>query len=409
MKDLDFDELDRAVNSLMSNVPKSAPPASEDKEKTLDLTSTLGNSTPPSDAIEKAATKVAVSSAPKPQSPRSMNDITPGRPATPVTMPARPQSVGTPAARRMFMDVVRPTGAVKEADTPVSRQGATIEPINSVTAPEAPAPTVQPEIKESTPVSTPSSAVEAPANEWPDPLDMQPKGAETTLPESEEPAPVDATPEVTAEPDTPPEPLTSPFLPDAKVEKRPLGGNAVNESPTPELPPSTPADTTEAPAAEDISTGELASTGDQTAEVASVTDNEDAAAQLPPTPVADGQLPEELSGDLMAVEADTTHDELKKVNDAVSPENPPEVPVATVPDSKKDTAMPGPTSIPQQYHESPSTGDKDSGSIYDTNTYHQPLTNPTKKSSKRAFILWGIVVILIGIAAGVALYVSGII
>lgn len=421
MKDLDFDELDRAVNSLMTNVPKTAPQVAESKEKTLDITPTLDAGASPSfDKVEAvAAQAVALPQpttppAPKPTGPRTMNDITP-RSAAPVTAPARPQPSQAPAARRgsKFMDVVRPTSVTSSDSTPVSRQGVTIHPSATVT-PEPIAP------KTDDTVSPPAPApVEPSASDWPDPLDMQ--TPQSSVPDDSDknvkkPASDNAVDNATPEP-AQPEPLVSPFLPDAKVEKRPLG------SPVPVTP-----ELSEPVKDDDIvNEATTLSTDDVPAESTDDIPNEKDTAsslQLPPNPVAtnpEAQLPEELSGDLMAVEADTTHDELKKVHDSgaiteqsdesendSAPKSSPEPAINAV--EKESAPVPvGPTSIAQQYHESPSTGDKDNGSIYDTSTYHQPLANTAKKSSGKKVILWIVIIILVGIAAGVALYYSRII
>lgn len=446
MKDLDFDELDRAVNSLMTNVPKTPTQSSEPQEKTLNIATTLDGDTPPSfDAIEKTAiqattTPVAVtpkpSSLPTPTRPTVLRDVTPAHLVPPAPAPTRAQPSITPAARRSgkFMDVVRPSQPKQDDERPVSRQGVTIQPSSNPIV-EEPASQPKPPIEE-TPVPAEShdkevaspvvssSAVEAPTNDWPDPLDMQPTTTSPTEPslDKSEPEPVEElnTPNQTSkDASSPQEPLTSPFLPDAKVEKRPLGGSS---------PLALPSDITEEPEAEaaplpaekeptgpTLPKAPAAETGssDATAE----TDSSNTIAKTPSSQSVDTPLPEELSNDLMAVEADTTHDELKKEHDSAAEENTSldkeetkeQSPAAPIHHQDEKANVSVSTSIPQQYHEVPSTGDKDSGSIYDTNTYHQPLTHPKKKNTGRTILLWAIVVLLLGIAAGAGLYFSGII
>lgn len=423
MKDLDFDELDRAVNSLMTNVPKTTPQVAESKEKTLDITPTLDADTPPSfNKVEQVAAQAVassgpvVSTAPKPSGPRTLNDVTPMRSAAPVVTPTRPQPSQTPAARRgsKFMDVVRPTSVATSDDKPVSRQGVTIQPTNPV-VPEPTTPKVEEISATSEPAKTSEPAVEAPKNDWPDPLDMQP-----SQPSSDDNESTDINDDTAATPDETPktsvvelaqsEPLVSPFLPDAKVEKRPLGSPVPSSDVSLELP-TDKKDAIESPAL----------LSDDTTEVPNEKDTNDSL-QLPPTPSESDdvktQLPEELSGDLMAVEADTTHDELKKAHDGINDtsevpdksERPDEVEsVKAVDKEPVPAAVTGPTSIAQQYHESPSTGDTDSGSIYDTSTYHQPLAHPAKKGSGKKVVIWIVIIVLVGIAAGAALYFSGII
>ena len=62
----------------------------------------------------------------------------------------------------------------------------------------------------------------------------------------------------------------------------------------------------------------------------------------------------------------------------------------------------GPTSITQQYKEQVSTN-QESGAIYDTESYHQPVTKPVKKSGNLA-ILWIALLVVFGAAAGWAVY-----
>jgi hypothetical protein len=134
------------------------------------------------------------------------------------------------------------------------------------------------------------------------------------------------------------------------------------------------------------------------------------------------ELPEELKGDLMAIEADTTTHKNASVSEKpVLKEEKKSEPVATShaearpvhpspiahDDEKLLTA--GPTSIPQQYREEPNTGDKDNGGIYDTDSYHQPLAHPAKKKSGWLWVLWIVIILIIGAGGGAALYFFGIV
>jgi hypothetical protein len=416
MKDLDFDELDRAVNSLMTNVPKTTTPPGEEKIKTLDITPTLDdNAQPQFDRLEKLAAQVT-------DGKETANSAIPPL-ATP-TIPSRPgasaiqssprPAVAAPAARRAgrFMDVVHPSSDMntKKPDMPVSRQGVTIEPrskaplIQEVSpvkpAVSSPEPTmsqsesdsvVAPIPDETVPTAPEPAEKTAPVSDWPDPLDIAPHASLKEEDKKEETTPQ---PETSAEQDDlSATPLSSPFLPDAKVEKRPLGGTPVATD-TPTSPP------WEKPVKED--------------EPKTV---DDPNAQLPANPTdVEPLLPEELSTDLMAVEADTSHDSLKEAHDATKGEQPkaekspePKVEESEPRQEKTEPVSTGPTSIPQQYHEEPSTGDQKNGSIYDTDTYHQPLTHPAKKKSGWMWVLWIVIILVVGAGAGAALYFSGII
>ena len=122
-------------------------------------------------------------------------------------------------------------------------------------------------------------------------------------------------------------------------------------------------------------------------------------------------LPAELQQDLVAIESDTTHAGLPKT-DATHPADsvPEKKPMPSSYSVKEEkTESTGPTSIPQQYREEPSTGDQANGAIYDTDTYHQPVEHPDKKGSGWMWVIWILVILLIGAGGGAALYFLGIV
>ena len=66
----------------------------------------------------------------------------------------------------------------------------------------------------------------------------------------------------------------------------------------------------------------------------------------------------------------------------------------------------GLTSISQQYTEQP-TAEQPSGAIYDTAQYHAPVdSHPAKKKKSKAlmWIVWILVLLLVGVAAGAGYY-----
>ena len=406
MSELDFDELDKAVNNLMSGVPKVEPPKNDDV-KTLDLDSTLpADSRPSLDKLNSALTAV--------NGPAKSDDAS-AKPATP--------AAGSLATRRSgrFMDVVHPSSDMKNASKPLaSRQGATIEPATKnleqsevstpASAPEEPAEI--PAIIEAEAESTPSTAdtpVDAPSqNEWPDPLEMsgyqpqeEPVAAEEKTEAPVEPADDDddAVFAIDDLEDTTPEPLTSPFITDAKVEKRPLGSPAADQTPVVEPVPIAPIESSDA--AIDV----------------------DADDQLPATSADVAPiLPPELQKDLMVIETDgdtsTSANEPSEVaaaEPATESQEAPVEPTNNEPEPEKDkpeTEIPtpaGPASIPQQYKEEPSTGDQTNGGIYDTNNYHQPLAHPVKKKSGWLWIVWILLLLIIGGGGAAVLYLFNII
>lgn len=361
VKDLDFDELDKAVSSLMAGVKKSeSDPAAQSTPVT-----------PPAD--ESPSETVTVSSGP----------------ATPAPRP----SLAAKRTSGRFMDVMHPSARKKpEAPRPASRQGVAVEPLNPSVAPEpitTPAPEPEkPELKDE-PAPTSSHAG---TSDWPDPLDFAPSTSKSqepvetpepvsvvTLPtEKEEPKEKPAAPQEKPE-DVPP--LTSPFLPDTKVEKRPLGANAAA-----------------APSSSVITANDDLV----------VVDEED---QLPAMPkdVA-SVLPEELHGDVMAIESDTTTQKTAEKSDAVepvtpaAPESAPSVDKASEVKHTEEPKIVGPTSIAQQYREEPSSGDQKNGAIYDTDDYHQPVAHPAKKKSGWMLVVWILLILIVGVAVGATLY-----
>lgn len=358
MKDLDFDELDRAVNSLMSD--KNSPAQN-------DTSSPAVPATDPSPVASPTA---------------------PVQPEPSVVAPVPRQS--PPAARRggRFMDVV--PAARKTKDTmpaPISREGTSIQPAGSATSSSSQHDKVMTE----TPVAKEAPASVATTTDWPDPLELaasqQPSAQKT--PEISEQVDISAEAAVelknTPMPDLPDqevasvpndEPLSSPFLPDAKVEKRPLGGAA------------------------------LSSTGGELMV-------EDENAQLPALPKdVEPALPEELHGDVASIEADNSTTD---PSDHIEPSSEPVKHEVSKTEAKKPAvtvteaiAPAGPTSIPQQYTEEPNSGDQKSGAIYDTDSYHQPLTHPAQKKHGWSWVLWILLILLVGAGGGAALYFLGI-
>lgn len=344
MKELDFDELDKAVNSLMSQTSKKAP----------------DDARPAADAGKTAA---------RSQSPTPPSRPAPATPSTtpaPAAPPAKENNLAPKRSGR-FLDVVHPSADMKTPSRPALKPRArlTVTPLNDAVAPEpvkakpsaAPA---QPE----TPPATPAAPVaEKPsATAWPDPIDMH---AAATEKQADQPAPAAPTSEGTADsPPAPTEDAFSPFLAGAndKVEKRPLGGGASKED-----EPAKAKDTLSAPLAADGSPEEDES---QT-----------------PAP-----LPAELSQDVLSIESDTA-DHAKAAPD-ITP-------------AKVETVKPtGPSSISQQYKSQPSTGDQHHEALYDSASITPPLTHPAKKKSGWLTVLFIVILILIGAGGAAALYFS---
>lgn len=377
--DIDFDELDRAVNSLLGG-----------KDDTPTATTTSVDSKP-----------------------------------TQVVPPANRRSNGR------FMDI-RSTGK------PAPSQGLSASPsAPAATSSSMPAPVEPPKLDLSAPqAAAPSS------NDWPDPIDFMSNQTPSTASQTDQPKPDDTQPKTETNeaanepaignlapaddmksgaqsvPDlgtdeisdadegelSPVEPLNTPFLPDTKVEKRPLGSFA---SPMPggasgtdlmdhrdEVKLDVPMSTT---------TPDADKPADAVAPVDTTSDSSDSQPETPTTPVVDSDtpMPAELQGDVLSLESDE-----------IPVPTTPAVPVSAVtPTASVSAAAPvstegAPMSIVQQYREKASTATPASGAIYDTEAYHKPLT-PKKKSSKNhglVITLWVIALIIVGAGVGAAVY-----
>lgn len=374
MKDIDFDELDRAVNSLMSSVPKDDDGDDEVSDvSNSSAGSTLGDATHVQNDISEDTHNDEIQLAPpaelmvidEPEDTEAKAEPAPSAPTSP-----SPTSL-PPVRRGKFMDMVRsPAREAEKTATSMmpSRHAPTLQPITPQTRP---APTV----------AAPSPVSAAPTdNSWQVEDSLQ-KELEATLAPSQPTSPF--SPEAG--------PPVLPFLPDAKVEKRPLGRPVELQpiSSAADMPqassPLAPVDPT-AVAQEDTDTGEP-----------------EADAQLPGQP-----LPAELGSELLSIETST--DML-----------PPETPVSTMPPQPLQPAashsvhIPGvarpsaATSIPQQYTVQPKeTSDQEpGGAIYDAATYHQPLVHPAKKKPGWVWVVAIIVILLLGITGGAAVYYFG--
>lgn len=392
MSEIDFDELDRAVNDLMSNVDTSKRHEGlddpEDKVVTLDNSSTESGKVASSPATE--TTTVTPMSAPE-------------------AKPAPAQSSPLAVKRRgQFMDMVHPSSDMTSASRPVKRDGVSImppsetvstlpstesvnKPSSAINAPanSKPMPTLSSIRTPSsttvvpTPMSTPapsvpsaeklsrqttSSAIQPPAQSNPtapiassysSPGVIEPSDNKNDQPEevasveSEIPAEiVDEASSISS-----PQPLpTAPFLSDARVEKRPLGANSESAA----KPPQDVAEEEDAPVSEPVS------------------------------------LPAELQGDVVAVEASVPLD-IDKAGSLSEVDGQ---------SSDADLVVDAGVDLTAQSIEQTDVDDQVNGSIYDTANYHQPIDGkkPEKKSSPLKWLAWFLVLLIVGVGAGVAYF-----
>jgi len=353
MKDLDFDELDRAVNSIIGGDQGQTDNAKEDTG--LSATASV------SDIPTLDSTPTA-----------SVPDVN--------TLASQPLAARRSSGR--FMDVVHPSSDMRSSfvpPRPSTREGLTIQPDTSSTVEE-------PVMSIPTPVSSTSEELttsEPVKTEWPDPIDFnkaydQPVAEESaktevdeipSMPVSDAPAPVsdDVMP-----------PLESPFIPDAKVEKRPLG--AFTDEPV-------------APAVDTASTEKPASEPD----IDLSTNTED-------TPKNETPMPAELQNDLLSIESNEDTAEVPTPEQPTTIEPTPTLALPAQSAQSSATEATAPVAITQQYVEQPSTGDKPAGSIFDVDNYHKPIAHPKKKKSGWLMIVWIVLLIIFGIGAGAAFY-----
>ncbi len=408
MTDIDFEELDKAVNNLMSDVDTSqrAPGLDDPEEKVVSLS--------PSAAQPSTQSPSTTSEA---QAPSSSTART-----TPLAVKRRGQ----------FMDIVAPT---RSAPPRVSRQGVTLQPTE--TAAETPEETVPPVEAEESTVSTtetvptlPSHDMESTGSAVPEPVASHDSSvellttSETSADSVEQPAtpdldeqtsyeqtssesvpPVVDTPTDDTQPeeddvpqsvvdeitavtsDQSSEPLSSPFLSDAKVEKRPLGTPITLPDPIDTTPLTTETETLDdakelsaEPAVDD------AATSDAPADTSS---DENQPVQLASEASA-VPVPEELKTEVTEVESQAIGSPTESTVEPTQPVQPP-----------------AGGSIAQQYKEQPSSGDQTSGAIFDTATYHKGVETPEKKKASRKIVpilIWILALLALGAAAGAAYF-----
>lgn len=403
MKDIDFEELDRAVNSLMTTVGDEQGTKPDAVDSFEPVVSTAGNSaaTTAIDSNASAAPNTAT------VAPKSDTVV-----ATTTEAPV----IGTPLATKRsgrFMDVVHPSSDMRLTSKPSmpNRTAATIQPSSMVELPDEQGnddTATEPTEELSEKIS--EIGMDADLNDnneivMPDPLDLH-MAQEEDQGASEEKVNMesldsiaaeelsksleglDNAPEVVAETrqealsdtedkkiDNPPEePPISPFLPDAKVEKRPLGGGATAVGKMP----------SEDDLQETVS-GDKEFTGVDTQQPEGATEELSQASEtISEDDTVNAALPPELHEDVTAIEAGVP----SAIEETIA--------VPSVP--------PAAASITQQYKEKTVASIANHEALYDSAAQGAPLAHPAKKTSGWMWVMWIVLLLAIGAGSTVALY-----
>jgi len=316
MTEIDFEELDRAVNSVM--IPS--------EENNTEENETKNNEQPAGDKTENIEVKT--------EKPIEKKPV------------FTPRQLTRPSGR--FMDVVHPSSDMRQKSAAASAKN------------EAQKDDVE----------------ERPKHvDMPDPLDISEK------------------------------PVDSPFIADAKVEKRPLGAFSEVKPDTVEeksddsskysniIADKKPEETEKSEEPEKIA-DKLETVSSKVEAVEELADEEPYEAKVEGRNV---HLPLELQKDILTVESDPT---TSKAN------------ITTTKSTKSPVALGDPyihetaTEITAQYKEKPSSADQSNGSIYDTKEYHAALLHKAKKKNGWMTIVWVILIAAVVVGASVVAYLQ---
>ena len=348
MSDLDFEELENAVNSLKSQ-----------SQKTDESTEAQGPANPVSTENSSATSPVA-----------------------PVTPPAAtvPQTPA-PAIRRTtgrFMDVVPPSSASRGMSSKFSQQ-----------------PVSRPVVRDSgllQPIAAPEANSVAPS--------------ETAAPVNEPELSVVAEEELTSAIDASPAPMQSPFLTDVEVDKRPLGSTNDSFAESGETAPSPAVEIISADVSpsleqptDDGSAAEVASTPDASLSPESsdswATEIDERVA--PEVDVETEVIPPEMSPEIIALES--SDDNTAASQESVAPQTPESAPSSQT-QPAGNPATPG--DIVPQYTPS-ATESPQPSAIFDTaSEVPQQLSHPEHKKSGWMVLVWILLLVIVGVGGGVA-------
>jgi hypothetical protein len=338
MTDIDFDELDQAVNSLMGNA--SVKNESSEQSKTDEPMS-----------IENRGLDLSQSNKPIQSNSEQPVSIVPKR-------------------RGQFMDVMHPSSDMKTTDKALikNRTQTNITPSSAGLNASIEEKSVL-DTQQSSQETKPDVNIEAKPSQQnnDDVLDMDQMDESVSQVANSE----------NSQPGPRSEPPKSPFLPDAKVEKTPLGSSA----PTTTLDSNKDAASILADKEGQDDTTNEDSPGDE------LLAGEEEQIESGTIPVA---LPAEFASDILSIESDRPPTGVAEVQDL------------KISDMKPDVQ----SSIVQQYKvKSDIASTEDHAPLYDSIV--QPLGHPTKKKSGWLTIVIIIFIILLGVGGAAAAYLFG--
>lgn len=360
MEDINFDELDKAVNSVLQQSP-----AEPKKAEAAVINSSLTQTIPTVPSTIGLMTD-------------DTSQVSSRQPVSTSSVPERPQAVVMPKRRGQFMDLVHPSSDMTNrqvasgapATTSISRQSTTLQPLDRSVVEASSTPSSPAGDEQDQAVLVPSVSDEDVASqksEWPDPLDMVDPNegtaasdmlgdvqransasivqAEGGFVSNEDEGPLDS--DVSSEGET----AESPFIQGHEVEKRPLGAFA---------------ETTDQKTSSSLGTVDASLDYEEHA----MTVEQETAVQ---------EVPDELTPEVVSVESDERND-VSGGNEQYEEE--------------QSAVLEGmATSISPQYQPTESQEvDEASHPVFDTSEYHRPLTPPAKKSHTGLIVLLTILI-----------------
>lgn len=366
MNDIDFDELDKAVSSLMGGVgPTKDKDEGEPKQKTLSISATLEPGQAPTyNKLDEAA--------------RSIGDetlVTSTETSVVPTIDDASLASAVPSIGEPAVTAPKPLLSESELQAPAKKRDALVTPRNDTGR-------FMDVMHSSSDMRTGSKDTAKPPLAQPEEKDAT-ETEPLTAPTLEQPAEQLSEPEKAS--DAPAEPI-SPFLSDAKVEKRPLGTPlAVSATPAPAI--SAPSKPQESAKNEETSVPTEPIVEEAPEEIIAINsdapkkqeETKDAQAMIGPTKI---ELQDDESRQLQAIESSEAMT-LVASQPVAGVDNPNTTPAASVAIDQ----VSGGTSA-----------------IYDTQEYHQPLGHPAKKKSGWGLVVVIVVIIVLAAALGAAAY-----